>query len=117
MTVDYQALLYNPIYYELAVPATLVPTWGSSRPLSVIDHTAGVALIDRMNVESIRPVVRVRGTELAANAIDVADLPNSLITVNGQTWRIKATRTMPAPTGEMVGEVMLILLSEAEADG
>ena len=117
MTLEYQALLFNPIYYDLAVPATLTTTWGSSLSVSVIDHTAGVTLTDRMSVESIRPVVRVRGTELTQNAIQVADLPNSQITVNGQSWRIKATRTMPAPTGELVGEVMLILLSEAEPDG
>jgi hypothetical protein len=114
MTPDYQALLFNPIYSELSVPATLLLTWGSSKTLAVIDHTTGVALTDRMSVESIRPVVRVRGTELNANGIDVADLPGNQISLNGQCWRIKATRTMPAPTGELVGEVMLILLSEGD---
>jgi hypothetical protein len=44
----------------------------------------------------------------------MGDLPNSLISFNGASWRIKAYRQMPAPTGEMTGETMLILLSEGE---
>jgi hypothetical protein len=67
-----------------------------------------------MNVESIRPVARVRTAELVANGIEMADLPNSQISFNGASWRIKAYRQMPAPTGEMTGETMLILLSEGE---
>jgi hypothetical protein len=106
-------VLFNPVYDAVSVPATLV-TAASAFAVAVIDKTAGVALSDRMNVESIRPIVRVRTAELAANGIDVGDLPNSEITFNGATWRIKAYRQMPAPTGEMTGETMLILLSEGE---
>jgi hypothetical protein len=112
--IDYQAVLFNPVYDALSVPASLISSVGATASLSVIDKTAGVALSDRMNVESIRPVVRVRTAELVRNGIDVTDLPNSEISFNGASWRIKAYRQMPAPTGEMTGETMLILLSEGE---
>jgi hypothetical protein len=113
--IDYQGVLYNPVYAAVAVDATLTSSDGSEVAIAVVDKTAGVALSDRMNVESIRPVARVRTAELVANGIDMTDLPNSLISFNGADWRIKAFRQMPAPTGEMTGETMLILLSEAEA--
>jgi hypothetical protein len=112
--IDYQGVLYNPVYAAVAVEATLLSAAGSEFSVAVVDKTAGVALSDRMNVESIRPVARVRTAELVANGIDMADLPNGLISFNGATWRIKAYRQMPAPTGEMTGETMLILLSEGE---
>jgi hypothetical protein len=114
MTPDYQTVLYNPIYDAVAVEATLESSGGSVVTIAVVDKTAGVALSDRMNVESIRPVARVRTAELVANGIEMTDLPNSQISFNGASWRIKAYRQMPAPTGEMTGETMLILLSEAE---
>jgi hypothetical protein len=110
--IDYQASLFNPIYNELSVPATLVSGGGTSANISVIDHTTGVALTDRMSVESIRPVARVRTAELVANGIAFSDLPESQISFNGAAWRVKAHRQMPAPTGELTGETMLILLSE-----
>jgi hypothetical protein len=115
MTIDYQGVLYNPIYGAVAVEATLSSSAGVEVTVAVVDKTAGVVLSDRMNVESIRPVARVRTAELVANDVEMADLPNSLISFNGASWRIKAYRQMPAPTGEMTGETMLILLSEGEA--
>jgi hypothetical protein len=42
----------------------------------------------------------------------VADLLEGELIVNGETWRIKSTRLRPSPTGEYLGEVMLILLME-----
>ena len=110
--IDYQTVLYDPIYEALGVPATLISAGGATASISVIDKTTGVALSDRMNVESIRPVARVRTAELVSAGIAAGDLPESQLSFNGATWRVKAARLMPAPTGQTTGETMLILLSE-----
>ena len=107
MIPDIQALLFNPAYSALGVPANI-----NGVDVTVIDHTTGIAVADRMNVETIRPVCYVRTSELSANSLAVADLLEGELIVNGETWRIKSTRLRPSPTGEYLGEVMLILLME-----
>jgi hypothetical protein len=105
--MDYQSLLYDPIYNMLGVPAT-----GLDQTITVIDKTTGVAIPDKTLIETVRPVANVRAKELAQKNIAVADLPENIITFNGNDWRIKTTRSVPSPNGEADGEYMLILLSE-----
>lgn len=110
MTIDYQSVLYDPIYQALGVSATLVSAGGASASVTVIDGTSGIVTSDKLGVETVRPIAYVRTKELSDNSISAEDLPDSELTFNGSTWRVKASRPRPSPTGE--GETMLILLSE-----
>jgi hypothetical protein len=104
--------MYQPVYAALGVNAILVSAGGATVSLSVIDGTSGIVLTDKVGVETVRPIAYVRNTELASNGISSSDLPDSELTLNGSTWRVKASRPRPSPNGESDGETMLILLSE-----
>lgn len=105
--MDYQSLLYNPIYDALGVPAVIL-----GKTVTVIDKTAGVAIADKTQIETIRPVANVRAKELSEKSLIVADLPENIINFNGNNWRIKACRAVPSPNGIADGEYILILLNE-----
>lgn len=113
--MSFQDLLYSPIYNSfLCSDATFrPPIGGTTKSLRVFDATTGIPIPDtRTQIETVRPVCFVRAAELTQKSIALADLPESLITFNGNTWRIKANRAIPSPSGEADGEIMLILLSE-----
>jgi hypothetical protein len=111
--IDWQANHYDPIYNTLGVPADIASSGGQSATVTAIDKTAGVSIPDpRTQIETVRPVARVRARELEQAGIIVSDLPEGSILLNGQTWRIKTYMPMPSPGGEMDGEIMLILLFE-----
>lgn len=114
MNGGFQNLLYNPLYESMICSdATLFSAAGLNVSLRVFDATTGLPIPDaRTQVETVRPVCFVRTAELTQKNVAIADLPESLITFNGNTWRIKANRAVPSPAGEADGEVMLILLSE-----
>jgi hypothetical protein len=111
--IDWQTH-YDPIYNTLGVPATLASAGGQSATVTAVDRTSGVSIPDpRTQIETVRPVARVRARELEQAGILVSDLPEGNITFNGQAWRIKTYQPMPSPAGEADGEIMLILLFES----
>jgi hypothetical protein len=111
--IDWQTH-YDPIYNTLGVPATLASAGGQSATVTAVDRTSGVSIPDpRTQIETVRPVARVRARELEQVGILVSDLPEGNITFNGQAWRIKTYQPMPSPAGEADGEIMLILLFES----
>jgi hypothetical protein len=111
--IDWQILHYDPIYSVLGVEAIVSSSGGQSATVTAIDKTNGVSITDaRTFIDTIRPVAVVRAAELTQNSIEVSDLPEGAIDINGQSWRIKSFRLKPAPTGSSDGEVELILLSE-----
>lgn len=106
----YQLLLYDPLYNSALGSEAIL---NGSTTLTVVDRTEGVGITDaRTQIETVRPVCFVRARELATRGIAVADLPEALISFNGNIWRVKAYRVIPSPYGESDGQVMLILLSE-----
>ncbi len=112
MTI-WKDLLFGPLYAsDMCVDGVLASAGGQTVSLRVRDFTSGVAIPDRSQVETVRPVARVRATDLSDNGVTVADLTDGNVTFSGATWRIKATRMVPSPAGEADGEVMLILLNE-----
>jgi hypothetical protein len=110
--MDFQSLLYDPIYDAIGVSASLTSSAGTTASITVLDRTSGVAVADRTLIETIKPACVVRAVELAANSIARADLSNGNITFNGATWRIKGTQARPSPNGEADGEYLLFLLNE-----
>jgi hypothetical protein len=107
--------MYDNIYDSfIATDASLSSSSGKTVNVRVTDETKGTVIPGGPGqVETIRPTCRVRALDLVSASIDVADLPDGGITLNGQSWIIKATQMRPSPEGELAGEVMLILMSES----
>lgn len=111
MNIDYQALLYNPIYSRIGVAATVTPVTGLDVQVTVLDKTAGVevALSDNVQISSIKPAAAVRMAELDDNDLEPADIDGGTITFNGKTWDIRGFLLKPSPNGESDGEAWLFL--------
>ena len=111
--MDYGALLYDPVYAGIGVPATFNAGAGDVA-LTVIDDTrpkfnpAGQG-----DVRSVGPGAYARIPELTANGIGRDDYIDALLSFNGQTWVVRSYDIMGSPNGEDMGEVRLFL-SEAD---
>lgn len=111
---DYTSILYNPIYTSIGVVAVLSinNSAGNTADITVIDHTAGIAVDDRggIGLQTIKPVAYVRAVELEQNDIESWELPNAQLTFNNNDWQIESFQPKPSPGGEADGEYMLILI-------
>jgi hypothetical protein len=121
MTIDWAAH-YDPLYAAFGVSATLTlaETNVSYSGLTVIDKTTGVELAGglpgtgTLSMVTISPACAVRTAELVANGIALSALKGSLISFNGNVWRIENRRAAPSPAGELVGEIYLILIEHRD---
>ena len=114
-TAEFNAMLLDPQYDAIGVPARIIPRSGAAADVTVIDHTSGITVAEggQFQLETIRPVVCVRLSELADNALTITDINDGQVVMDPgeaseKTWRIK----VPRETG---GEVQLVLLDEAGA--
>lgn len=115
--IDFPGALYDPIYLAMGVQAELVPG-GTGVPVEVLvmDQTAGVIVTEgKSGLQAIKPACSVRGRELTANNIELPDLKDGTIrmwpdTVDEKTWRIETYSVKPSPSGNLAGEVQLILI-------
>jgi len=112
--IDYSALLYDPIYDVLGVPATL--TAGASEvELTVIDETRPkTETSSGVQASSVGPGVYVRMPEFAAKGIAAGEWDGALLTFNGRSWIVRKGDVLGSPNGEDLGEVRLSLM---EASG
>ncbi len=123
MTFSFDADLLAPLYdSDLAIQATLIvhDSAGGSYPVTIIDHTAGLAVTEparpgRITVETIRPVAYLRHSALLALGLALGDLEGAELTINYAdlppvTWSIKSYQVEPTPTG--AGQIQLILIAE-----
>lgn len=106
--IDYAADLYDPIFATLGVPAvlTMPDTTGEALDLIVIDKTAGTN-VGTVEMPTVLPAAAVRAIDLAG--IDLEDVENATLALNGRTWRVKSYRLAPSPKGEADGQVYLVL--------
>jgi hypothetical protein len=108
--VDYQALLYGPAYGVLGVAAVLhMGDPLGDVPITAIDKTAGLALNQAVDVQTVLPAATVRAPDLAAAGIALEDLDGKILTLNGKDWRVASLHPKPSPNGEGDGEIYLIL--------
>ncbi len=121
--IDFEALMLDPLYATLGVPASItIPADGSSDELTitditVIDKTGGIATGDQpVQVETIEPACCIRRAELTANGLTLANLDGASITFNGSRWTIKGGSKRPIPNGARKGEVLFVLADEIEVD-
>jgi hypothetical protein len=115
--IDYSALLFDPVYAEVGVPAVI----GTS-DITVIDDTrrkplpivtgAGVA-----EVRSVGPGAFARVYELLAKGITREVWVGATIAFNDRTWTVRSYELRGSPNGEDMGEVLLLLKAQADDDG
>lgn len=115
--IDFPGALYDPIYIAMSSSAELTPG-GTGVPvtISVMDQTKGIMIMSaKTGIQTIRPACCIRGRELVSNNIELADLKGGTIrmwpdTADEKEWRIEDYSVMPSPSGNLAGEVQLILI-------
>jgi hypothetical protein len=115
MTLDYAALMYDPIYQTLGVPATL--TQGVTEiSLTVVDNTKPVTIAvvgAPGEVRSVGPGAYARVQELAAQGFTRAQYIDATLAFNGRTWVVRSYEFTGNPNGEDMGEVRFLLKEAA----
>lgn len=118
MAVDYSALLYDPVYAEIGVPATLAAGTAGEIALTVIDDTRPKALpAGSAEVRSVGPGAYARIPELTAAGIAREDYVDTALMFNGRTWMVRSYELRGSPNGEDLGEVRFLLKEHAGNGG
>ena len=111
--VDYSALLYDPVYAEIGVDATL-----NGVALTVIDDTRPkMTASGSVEVRSVGPGAFARIPELDAKGIVRDDYVDAVLTFNGRTWTVRSYELRGSPNGEDLGEVRFLLKAVESSDG
>jgi hypothetical protein len=119
MTIDYSALMYDPVYARLGVPAvlTVAATGGAEVEITVIDDTrpktVPIASGQAAQVSNVGPGAFARVYELTEKGIARADYADAVLAFNGRTWIVRSWDLLGSPMGEDWGEVRLALKSAA----
>jgi hypothetical protein len=113
--IDYSALLYDPVYAEIGVPAMLNAGTAGEIDLTVIDKTrrkSNTTNTDSGGIEvrSVGPSANARMPELAAKGITRDDLKGSVLTFNGRSWIVRSHELTGNPNGEDLGEILFLLM-------
>jgi hypothetical protein len=112
--IDYSALLYDPIYAGLGVPATMTIATVGDIALTVIDDTRPkVNTSGTADVRSVGPGAFARIPELAGNGIVRDDYLDAVLAFNGRTWTVRSYELRGSPNGEDMGEVRFLLKEAA----
>jgi len=111
MSLDYSSLLYDPVYAEIGVPATL-----GAVSLTVIDDTRPKQLPagSFADVRGMGPGAFARIPELVAAGIIQDDWMDAVLAFNGRSWKVRSYELRGSPNGEDQGEVRFLL---KEIDG
>jgi hypothetical protein len=118
MPIDYSALLYDPVYAEIGVPATMTTAGDTGVDITVIDDTRPKVLpvqagTQPAEVRSVGPGAFARIYELAGKGIARADYADALLAFNGRTWVVRSWELRGSPMGEDWGEVRFLLKESA----
>jgi hypothetical protein len=118
MAIDYSALLYDPVYAELGVDATLIAAGTAGEiALTVIDDTRPkITASGSVEVRSVGPGAFARIPELTGKGIARDDYVNAVLIFNGRTWTVRSYELRGSPNGEDVGEVRFLLKSLESTD-
>jgi hypothetical protein len=112
---------FDTIYGDsnFGTPALLTPSTDADiLAITVIDETAGAIITEgKFGIQTIKPCVSVRASELTAAGLIPSDLSGGLIILRPNThqqrsWRIEGYLLKPSPAGELAGEVQLTLLRD-----
>jgi hypothetical protein len=116
--IDYSALLFDPVYAELGVPAVI-----GTGEITVIDDTRPKALpmsvtgsTGPAEVRGVGPGAFARAYELTSKGITRDVWLGATLAFNGRTWVVRSFEMRGSPMGEDLGEVRF-LLKEQTGDG
>lgn len=110
MSLDYNVLLYNPVYAQIGVPATF-----AGIDITVIDDTRPKTQASgSAEVRSVGPGAFARIPELVGKGIVRGDYIDAILIFNGRNWVVRSYEVRGSPNGEDLGEVRF-LLKEAMA--
>jgi hypothetical protein len=114
MSIDYSALLYDPVYAELGVPATVTVGAAAAVDITVIDDTKPKVLpvsggTQAAEVRGAGPGAFARAYELAAKGVGRADYMDAELAFNSRSWIVRSWELRGSPMGEDFGEVRFLL--------
>jgi hypothetical protein len=112
MPIDYSALLFDPVYAELGVPAVI-----GTGEITVIDDTRPKALpisnaiqaATSADVRTVGPGAFARIYELTSKGITRDVWIDAALSFNGRTWIVRSYELRGSPMGEDLGEVRFLL--------
>jgi hypothetical protein len=113
--VDYQGLLYGPVYSALGVAAVLHmdpplgPLEDGDVPITAIDKTAGITINAAVDLQTTLPAATVLAADLIAAGVDLGAVDGRTLTLNGKDWRIASLEPKPSPNGQDDGEIYFLL--------
>jgi hypothetical protein len=109
--IDYSADLYDPVYAEIGVPATLTAAGTAGEvAITVVDDTRRKTSVSgSIEVSSVGPGAFARVPELTGKGIARDDYDGSVLTFNGRTWIVRKHELLGNPNGEDLGEVRFLL--------
>jgi hypothetical protein len=120
MSIDYSALLFDPVYAELGVPATLTAGVAAAVDITVIDDTKPKVLpmavtgsAGPAEARGVGPGAFARIYELAGKGIARTDYAGALLAFSGRTWIARSWELRGSPMGEDWGEVRFLLKEAA----
>ena len=108
--IDYSALLYDPIFAVLGVPATL--TVGATEvALTVVDDLKPkVEASGGLQTRGVEPGAFARMPELVAKGVVIDDcIWSQWLAFNGRSWTVRNFDLTGNPNGENAGEVRFLL--------
>src|SRR5262245_41213766 len=109
MSLDYNGLLFDPVYSILGVPAMLTHMAGVSEVTVIDDTRAKSNTTGSLEVRSLGPGAFARVPELIDKGINRSDYVNSMLSFNGRMWIIRSYEMRGSPNGEDKGEVRFFL--------
>lgn len=113
MNIDWDALLYDPLYANFGTAAVLTPLAGPSVAATVIDYTQGVEIAAGVELPVVRPACFIRRLELDDAGLVEQDMLGGAVSMNGNVWTVSDIRQRPGPKGKNTGEIVFILIGTA----
>lgn len=112
--MDYQSLLYDPVYLIQGVAGSINGIGG----FTVLDKTAGLEVtpLGETQLQTVKCAAVVRYRELQVLGISLDALIHGSLIMNGAAWRIESYLLKPSPNGQYDGEVVLFLLETSESE-
>jgi hypothetical protein len=121
--IDFSALMFDPVYAQLGVPAvlTVAASGGAQVDITVIDDTRPAAVpistqtqsTVAAHVSNVGPGAFARIYELSQKGITRADYADAVLAFNGRTWIVRSWDLRGSPMGEDWGEVRFALKADA----
>jgi hypothetical protein len=113
MGIDWDELLYDPLYANFGTTALLTPLAGASVSVQAIDQTRGMEIQSGIDLPVIRPACTVRRSEMDAANLTEREMLGGAVTMNGNVWTIADVRARPGPDGKDSGESLFVLVAAA----